>query len=299
VLGAGGVARVWFEGLPDYASLGGSIQASLGLEADGVVRATDLLLYLHGTETSQITVGAGKSRHVVVQKVPFLELVSSFHESLQFKDTDHIDPGTYRFPFRFDIPATAEPSLVTTERPRTRTRLTSQEDGMYVEYELEARMTVPWWIDPIDREVVPVYSPRRVLGALPPFSSGSDPERPTIQIRVDQPMILPGTVLTGNYSIDNPRLKELPELALTLFRHAQYTANDYSATREVPGFQLTVPLGPRSPHYEGTFQIAIPNSADTTGPFSGTLYRTYWVLRALIDVSLGFNVKVDAVFTPA
>jgi len=293
------MARVWFEGLPDYASLGGSIQGTLGLEAEGVVRATDLLLFLHGTETAQVTVGAGKSRHVAIQKAPFLELVSTFHDSLPFKDADHIDPGTYRFPFRFDIPATAEPSLVTSQRPRTRGRFTSQEDGLYVEYELEARMKVPWWIDPIDREVVPVYSPRRVLGALPPFSSGNDPERPTIQIRVDQPMILPGTVLTGNYSVDNPRLKELPELVLTLFRHVQYTANEYSATLETPGFTVTIPLGPRSPHYEGTFQIPIPNTADTTGPFSGTIYRTWWVLRALIEVSLGFNVKVDAVFTPA
>ncbi len=293
------MARVWFEGLPDYSSLGGSIQGTLGLEADGVVRATDLLLYLHGTEISQITVGAGKSRHVVVQKVPFLELVSSFHDALHFNDADHIGPGTYRFPFRFDVPANAEPSLATTDRPRTRGRFTSQEDGLYVEYELEAQMKVPWWVDPIDREVVPVYSPRRVLGALPPFSSGDDPDRPGIQVRVDQPMTLPGTVLSGNFSVDNPREKELPELVLTLLRHVEYRADDYSAVRETPAFQVAIPLGNRSPHFEGPFQIAIPNSSDTTGPFTGQLYRTFWVLRALIDVSLGFNVKVDAVFTPA
>jgi hypothetical protein len=293
------MARIWFEGLPDYAALGGPVAATLVLEADGVVRATDLVLFLHGTETSQITVGAGKSRHVVVEKVPFLELVSSFHDSLHFQNADHIDAGTYRFPFRFDIPATAEPSLATTERPRTRGRFTSQVDGLYVEYELEARLKVPWWVEPFDREVVPVYSPRRVLGALPPFTSEAGPDRPTFQVRVDPPMILPGTVLTGSYSIDNPRLKELPRLTLTLLRHVEHRASGYSAVREGPDFQYEIPLGDRASHYEGTFQLSIPNVAETTGPFTGQLYRTYWILRAVLDVSLGFNVRVDAVFTPA
>jgi Arrestin (or S-antigen), N-terminal domain len=293
------VARVWFEGLPDYAALGGSIGGTLVLEADGIVRATDLLLFLHGTETSQITVGAGKSRTVVVQKEPFLELVSSFHNALNFQNADHVGPGTYRFPFRFDIPATAEPSLATTERARSRGRFTSQEDGMYVEYELEARLKVPWWIEPFDREVVPVYSPRRVLGALPAFSSGADPDRPTFQVRIDAPMVLPGTVVTGSYAIDNPHLKDLPRLALTLVRHVEHHARGQSAVREVPQFPYEIALGARAPHYEGTFQIAIPNVSEATGPFTGQLYRTYWVLRAVLDVSLGFNVRVDAVFTPA
>lgn len=294
-----GVARVWFEGLPDYSSLGGSIQGTLGLEADGDIRATDLLLYLHGAETSQITVGAGKSRHVVVQRAPFLELVSSFHDSLHFRDATHISAGTYRFPFRFDIPADAEPSLATTEMPRTRGRLTSRQDGMYVEYELEAKLTVPWWLSDIDREVVPVYSPRRVLGAVPSFTSPTDSERPNFQVRVDAPMILPGSLVSGSYSIENPRLKELPQLTLTLIRHVEFHASEVSAIREAPQFPTVIPLGPKAPHYEGTFQLGAANLAQTTGPFTGQLYRTYWVLRAELQVSLGFNVRVDAVFSPA
>jgi hypothetical protein len=293
------MARVWFEGLPDYASLGGSIAGTLGLETDGVVRATDLLLFLHGTELSQITVQAGKSRVAVIEKNSFLELAASFHDALPFKDVDHVGPGTYRFPFRFDIPATAEPSLATTERPRTRGRFTSQVDGMYVEYELEARLQVPWWVDPIDREVVPVYSPRRVLGALPPFSSGTDPDRPTISLRIDQPMVLPGSVLTGAYTIANPRLKELKQLNLTLLRYVEHRSRDHSAVSEGPLFETDIPLGNRLPQLGGTFQIPIPNTDGTTGPFTGQLYRTYWILRAVIDVSLGFAVKVDAIFAPA
>jgi Arrestin (or S-antigen), N-terminal domain len=293
------VGRVWFEGLPDYASLGASLEGTLGLEADGDVRATDLLLYLHGTETSQITVGAGKSRHVEVQRASFLELVSSFHDAIHFRDATHLSAGTYRFPFRFDIPANCEPSLATTEMPRTRGRFTSREDGMYVEYELEAKLAVPWWFGDTDREVVPVFSPRRVLGAVLPFESPNDPERPVFRVRVDAPMILPGTEVTGSFAVDNPRLKDLPQLTFTLLRHVEHHANMASARRETPQFVCAVPLGPRAPHYEGSFRIAVPNLSETTRPFTGQLYRTYWVLRSELEVRLGFNVRVDAVFSPA
>jgi Arrestin (or S-antigen), N-terminal domain len=293
------VARVWFEGLPDYAIPGGPVTGTLGLEADGVVRATDLLLYLHGTEWAQVTVGGGKNRHVVIQKAPIVELVSSFHSALPFQDADHIGAGTYRFPFRFDLPPAAEPSLATQPLSRTRRRFDTHPDGMFVEYELEARLQVPWWIDPIDKEVVSVYSPRRVLGALPPFSTAAGPDRPTVQIEVDQPMILPGTILSGHYSIDNPHLKELPQLGLTVLRHVEYRAEGYNVLKETPQFGTSIPLPGRSPQYQGPFQIPIPNTSDTTGPYTGQLYRTYWVVRVDLEVRLGFNVKLDAVFTPA
>jgi hypothetical protein len=76
------MAQVSFEGLPDYSIPGGTIAGTLILETDGIVRATDLMLYLHGVETSQITIQAGKSTEAIVQKAPFLELVSSFHDAL-------------------------------------------------------------------------------------------------------------------------------------------------------------------------------------------------------------------------
>ena len=116
------MARVWFEGLPDYSTVGGTIAGTLGLECEGIVRATDLVLYLHGVETSQTTVGSGKSRRVITEKAPFLELVSSFHNALPFKDSDHIGAGTYRLPFQFNLPPTAQPSLATEVLSRTRGR---------------------------------------------------------------------------------------------------------------------------------------------------------------------------------
>jgi hypothetical protein len=293
------MAQVSFEGLPDYSIPGGTISGTLVLECEGTVRATDLLLYLHGAETSQITVQEGKSRVAIVQRAPFLELVSSFHEALPFQNSDHVDAGTYRLPFQFVLPPTAQPSLATVELGRTRGRFDRHQDGMFVEYELEARLTVPWWIDPFDREVVPVYSPRRVLGALPPFSTEADPDRPNVQVRVDQSVILPGTVITGSYSIDNPRLKDLPQLKISFLRHVEYHAQSHSFVSESPQFDTVIELGERSPHYEGKFQIEIPNTSEMTGPYTGQLYRTYWIARVNLDVSLGFNVKVDAVFTPA
>jgi ribosomal protein L40E len=60
------MARVWFEGLPDFSTPGGTVTGTLALEADGAVRATDLELHLHGQETAQTTVGAGKHRRTTI-----------------------------------------------------------------------------------------------------------------------------------------------------------------------------------------------------------------------------------------
>lgn len=269
------------------------------VETDEAMRATDLSLSLHGREVSQITVRAGKSREVLKDQYPFAELLSSFKERVTFTDPDHIAPGTYRFPFRFEVPVSYEPTLATSGLPAVRGRFESRPDGLWVEYELEARIEVPWWIDPIDRVVIPVYSSRRVLGAIPIMASPTSDEHPSFRLDFAPPMILPGTEVTGNYAVQNPRGKELQELVLRIYRHIEYTARGRSAVRDGPESTVAIPLGGREESYSGSFRLPVLDSADATGPFHGALYRTWWNAFAELKVSLGLNVRVEAAFTPA
>jgi arrestin (S-antigen)-like protein len=287
-----------FEGLPDYSWPGGSIAGTLVLATDTPMRATDLELHLRGREISQITVQAGKNREALVDTYPFLDLVSSFKEAIPFTDADHIAAGTYRLPFQFDVPANGEPSLATTDRPAVRGRFDSRPDGMYVEYELEARVDVPWWVDPVDRVVVPVFSARRVLGSLPAIDSPVLEDHPSFHLQFDAPMILPGTDVTGSYVVNNPRAKELPGFVLRLYRHVEHQAKGRTAVRDGPEFATTIPLGGRESSYTGTFRIPLPNTANSTGPFHGQLYRTWWMGHFELEVSLGFDVRVEAAFNP-
>jgi len=293
------VARIWLEGLPAYSWPGGTIQGTFVLETDKPLRAADIDLALHGRELSQVTIHEGKSTRVVTQQVPLLELAVQFREGINFLDAEHVAPGTYRLPFQFSVPAEVEPSLATSETPAVRGRSFERPDGMYVEYELEARVRVPWWIDPVDRVVLPVFSTRRVLGTVPPLPSLVTEEHPSFRIDVDPGQILPGGTVAGSYAIQNPKGKHLEKLTVELFRHVEYVVQGRGEQRAGPSYSVVLPLGDRAPQHAGRFQVSIPNTAETTGPFHGQLYRTFWMVHAELAVELGFNVKVDGAFTPA
>ncbi len=263
------------------------------------MRAADIDLALHGRELSQVTVQSGKSRQVVQQTYPFLELISSFRGAVTFQDADHIAPGTYRLPFRFDLPANMEPSLATSDIPAVRGRFFSRPDGMYVEYELEARVRVPWWIDPVDRVIVPVFSTRRVLGIVPPLPSLAAEDHPAFRVDFDPVQVLPGATVTGSYVVQNPKGKHLEKLTILCFRHVEYSVQGRAQSRDGPSYECVIPLGDRAPTHSGRFQITIPNTSESTGPFHGQLHRTWWMVHVELAVELGLNVKVDGAFTPA
>jgi hypothetical protein len=293
------VARITLEGLPSYSWPGGSIEGNFILETDRPLRATDIDLTLRGQELSQVTIHEGKSSRTIQQTYPFLDLATGFHEGVAFQDPDHIAPGTYRLPFRFDIPPDAEPSFATSETATVRGRFFSRPDGMYVEYELEGRVRVPWWVDPTDRVTVPVYSPRRVLGTIPPLPSPVSDEHPFFRIDVDPGPILPGSTVSGSYEVQNPKGKHLEKLTIRMFRHVEYTVQGRAGTRDGPSYECEVPFGDRQVTRAGRFQMTIPNTSGATGPFHGQLYRTWWMVHAELAVELGLNVRVDGAFTPA
>jgi hypothetical protein len=293
------MARITFEGLPTYSWPGGTIQGTFVLESDRPLRAADIELTLRGRELSQVTIQQGKSQRVVQQDYPFLDLASSFLSNVTFQDPEHIAPGTYRFPFQFAIPAEAEPSLETAEVPAVRGRFFHRPDGMYVEYELEGRVRVPWWVDPVDNVAVPVYSTRRVLGTIPPLPSATTDDHPSFRVDFDPVQILPGGTVAGSYEIQNPKGKHLESLTVRCFRHVEYTVQGRNEVRDGPSYESVVPLGDRQPSHAGRFQLTIPNTSGATGPFHGQLYRTFWMVHAEVTVELGFAVKVDGAFTPA
>jgi len=292
------VANISLEGLPAYSWPGGTIEGTLVLETDRPMRAADIDLALHGRELSQMTVQEGKSRRVIQQNYPFLELISSFREGVTFQDAEHIAPGTYRLPFRFELPANMEPSLATSEIPAVRGRFFSRPDGMYVEYELEARVRVPWWIDPVDRVTVPVFSTRRVLGTIPPLPSLAEEDRPSFRVEVDPVQILPGGTISGSYTVQNPRGKHLEKLTIVCYRHVEYTVQGRGQARDGPSYECVVPIGDRETTHAGRFELTIPNTSESTGPFHGQLHRTWWMVHAELGVELGLDVKVEGAFTP-
>jgi arrestin (S-antigen)-like protein len=293
------VARLSLENLPAYAILGSTLSGVLVLETDQPLRATDITLTLRGQEHTQATVQQGKSSAVYRQSVSFLELAYSFRNEVSFSDPDHVAAGSYRCPFQFVLPLTGTPSIATSELPRQRGRFFGYPDGAFVEYELEARVEVPWWISPVDREVIPVYSPRRVLGAPPRLQSVPVGDHPSIVVQLDPPMILPGNSVTGSYQVSNPGQKHVRSVTVSLGRRVLYHAQGVQRQASGPVFSATIPYPERQTYATGTLAIDVPNISETTGPWQGQLFATYWMLSATLDIALGFNVALEVPLIPA
>jgi len=292
------MARLSLEGLPRQAWLGGPIEGTLVLETDRPLRAADFDLRLRGRELSQETVYSGRSTSTIEEESTFLDTVTSFRENVPFSDPEHIAPGTYRLPFRFELPATAEPSLATDDADTVRGRFFHHPDGMFVEYEFEARVHVPWWVDPIDRVTVPVLPRARSLGSFPPLASAPSVDHPSFRINFDAGEVLPGSTVSGAYVIENPKGKHLDHLTIRLFRHIAYRVQDKSLSFDGPEYNIAITIDKRDSLHTGRFQIPTFDTTDDTPPYQGNLYRAYWMVHAELEVEFGFNVKVEVALTP-
>lgn len=284
------MAKVFFGSLPDYALLGGKLAGVLSVETDKPLEMGWVSLKLTANEITQVTVQqpqprGGSSSEVIIQTVPILEHLVD----LAFPGSTLIG-GSMSAPFSLDLPMTAAPSFATSAMPRTRGRMFSRRDGCYVEYALEARIDVPWWLDPVDREMIPVFSPRRVLGAIDPVRIPGDGARPTIMIDIDQPAILPGTPVTGSWQVMNPSGKHLRSMTVGLQRYSAWTVRGRPGQTHGPEYTATIPLDTAQPSTSGHFGLTVPNTVDATGPWQGALFQTYWNFTVALDIALGLDV---------
>ncbi|MCI4355506.1 MAG: hypothetical protein L3K06_09130 [Thermoplasmata archaeon] len=286
------MARVSFESLPAYAVVGGVLAGTLVVETDKPLDAHSVTVALRGSECAQVRVRVptGQNRNAtqeLAQSVQFLE------QTVLPATLGQVGPGTVRLPFSFTIPSDAPPSLSTTPLASTRGRLFHRPDGCFVEYELEGRVEVPWWISPMDRELLPVFSTRPVLGSVPAVRVPADGARPSVSVDADSPAVYPGQPVTGSFQISNPALKHLRSVTFGIQRLVQYSAQQASGEAIGPAFSVTVPIDSKDAARTGRFALAIPNTPEVTGPRQGSLYRTSWTFSVHIDVALGIDVQVS------
>ena len=142
------------------------VEGTVVVETGGETASRGLYLDLLGRERTEITRSAGKTTVTYRSHDDF----AAWRMNLQGPGT--LPPGTYRFPFRFQIPPHGLPSY--------------EGRHAWVSYTLEARLDVPLWPDAVWKETLYVYYDRpsvRTFSQPVRFRSGG--EGPEVYVELD------------------------------------------------------------------------------------------------------------------
>lgn len=249
--------------------MGDVIEGTVVLELTRETASRGLYVDFTGKEETQITRSSGK------QTVTYRSEATLVTWRLPLQGATTIPPGTYRFPFRFQIPLQGLPSY--------------RGPHATVRYVLTARLDVPLWLDTVASEEIFVFYDRpsvRTYSEPVRFRSGGD--GPEVYVELDGDRFFARELLgcritllrTGDHRIRRVYARLLgAEFAQAQSQHEQSTT--FRTEVDVPSDQvrLGVPF---------TFEIPIP--ADVQSAYRGTYSYYSYMLQIGLDIAWGFDL---------
>lgn len=254
---------------PATAVADGEVTAELVLNSKGETPVDFISLTLRGEEWIRGEAGWDK-RAVVAQQAKF--------------PARTLEPGEQRVAARFVLPPDAPP--------------THRGTAIYVRYELDAHVSIPWWPDRRELYVLPVV--RRALPSLaePPkvfTNARSSPADLHLEATLDRLSIEAGGVVAGVVSFANVAGKRLDSVEL-VFR-AREGVTTSRGTYWIDGASLVSSILDRPPR-EGesaAFRVRLP--ADATATFANARARLAWSVAVVVHVSFGEDVRLEVPIT--
>ena len=249
--------------------MGDVIEGTVVLELTRETASRGLYVDFTGKEETQITRSSGK------QTVTYRSEATLVTWRLPLQGATTIPPGTYRFPFRFQIPLQGLPSY--------------RGPHATVRYVLTARLDVPLWLDTVASEEIFVFYDRpsvRTYSEPVRFRSGGD--GPEVYVELDGDRFFARELLgcritllrTGDHRIRRVYARLLgAEFAQAQSQHEQSTT--FRTEVDVPSdrIRLGVPF---------TFEIPIP--ADVQSAYRGTYSYYSYMLQIGLDIAWGFDL---------
>lgn len=249
--------------------MGDVIGGTVVLELTRETSSRGLYVDFTGKEETQITRSSGK------QTVTYRSEATLVTWRLPLQGETTIPPGTYRFPFQFQIPLQGLPSY--------------RGPHATVRYVLTARLDVPLWLDTVASEEIFVFYDRpsvRTYSEPVRFRSGGD--GPEVYVELDGDRFFARELLgcritllrTGDHRIRRVYARLLgAEFAQAQSQHEQTTT--FRSEVDVPSDQirLGVPF---------TFEIPIPS--DVQSAYRGTYSYYGYMLQIGIDIAWGFDL---------
>ncbi len=249
--------------------MGEVIEGTVVLETTKETPSRGLYVDFSGEEATEITRSAGK------QTVTYRSEASLVSWRLPLQGEATIPPGTYRFPFRFQIPLQGLPSY--------------EGRHAHVRYVLSARLDVPLWLDTVWNGEVFVFYDRpsvRTFSQPVRFRSGGD--GPEVYVELDGDRFFAREMIGCRITLlrtGEHRIRRLyARLLGAEFAQAQSQHEDTTTFRteiEVPADQIQLGL-------PFTFEIPIPG--DVQSAYRGTYSYYSYALQIGLDIAWGADL---------
>jgi hypothetical protein len=249
--------------------MGDVIEGTVALELTKETPSRGLYVDFTGKEDTEITRGSGKNSTTYRSSAVLVE----WRLPLQGETT--IAAGTYRYPFRFQVPLQGLPSYV----------------GRHarVKYVLTARLDVPLWLDTVWSDEVFVFYDRpsvRTFSQPVRFRSGGD--GPEVYVELDGDRFFAREMIGCRITLLRTGEQRIRRVYARLigaeFAQAQSQHEETKAFRtevDVPYDQIRLGM-------PFTFEIPIPG--DVQSAYRGRYSYYSYMLQVGLDIAWGFDL---------
>lgn len=249
--------------------MGDVLEGTVVLETTKETPSRGLYVDFTGKEETQITRSSGK------QSVTYRSEATLVTWRLPLQGETTVPPGTYRFPFQFQIPLQGLPSY--------------RGPHATVKYVLTARLDVPLWLDTVASEEIFVFYDRpsvRTYSEPVRFRSGGD--GPEVYVELDGARFFARELIgcritllrTGDHRIRRVYARLLgAEFAQAQRQHEETTT--FRTEVDVPSDRIRLGI---------PFAFEIPISGDVQSAYRGTYSYYSYMLQIGLDIAWGFDL---------
>ncbi len=248
---------------------GDVVEGTVVLETTKETPSRGLYLDFTGKEETQITRSSGKS------SVTYRSEAALVTWRLPLQGEAAIPPGTYRFPFKFQVPLQGLPSY--------------QGRHAVVKYTLTARLDVPLWLDTVwEGELFVFYDRPSVRTYSQPVRFRSGGDGPEVYVELDG---------------DRFFARELIGCRITLLRAGDHrirrvytrllgmeSAQAQSQHEDTTTFRTEVDIPAEQVRIGVPFSFEIPIPGEVQSAYRGTYSYYSYMLQIGLDIAWGFDL---------
>ncbi|MCI4371305.1 MAG: hypothetical protein L3J78_01505 [Thermoplasmata archaeon] len=245
------------------------IEGTVVVEATKDVASRGLYVDFAGVEETVITRQQGK------QSVTYRSKASIVEWRLPLRGEGPLPQGSYRFPFRFQIPLHGLPSYA----------------GRHanVKYVLTARLDVPLWLDTVwSTEIFVFYDRPSVRTFAQPVRFRSGGQGPEVYVELDGDRFFARELIGCRITLNRTADARIRRVYTRLIGGEWARADGQQETTETYRTEVSVPVDQIRVGVPFTFEIPIP--ADVASSYQGTYSYYSYMLHVGLDIAWGFDI---------